>query len=264
MSSTIIKSFKATKDMLYFVLGDSNIIPHDFHDWSEETTDDNIINLIEGFIGQWYQPYASIKLGQFSMKVRKLCYNFMTVSSWNQDWRLGVDRERGFIKMFSKTLGLYLFKQCFFHEEFNLTKDSEAKAKLIAYENESKIIYETKEKELKEKGIIHVHCALSSNIFPGHDILIDDNDCFIIAKQKNYDNKGHLDNSDNSAVFLKGIESSSKHLYFLYDGSSLSSIEDKVYNDIENILLNENKDLYNQFHVLTVIKSHLRSTAYAN
>lgn len=54
----------------------------------------------------------------------------------------------------------------------------------------------------QEDGIVSVRSALRSNIFPGRDVLFDGSENrTIVAKCKNY-NRGLLDDSDKTAIFL--------------------------------------------------------------
>ena len=81
----------------------------------------------------------------------------------------------------------------------------EAGKKVLAYDDESISIYNTEEKKLNDANIIFVHSASIVYKIPGVDILWDgDNMQTIIAKRKNYDNRGRLDNSDGTAIFLDG------------------------------------------------------------
>ena len=255
MCYTIIRSFKATKEKLYFNLGDNNIVPHIWSDASEDATEENIKSLILLMLEGSYQPYKSIKLGVFYSEIANKYHFFKTTSCFEEDWRYNANRSYAFDKLFADTIGYMLFKESFYGEVVDPKEYKAAKDNLIVYEEESKRIYQEAAKQQEEKHIVHTHCAIYSDIFPNHDILIDDNECLIIAKRENYDNHGHLDNKDDSAIFLNGIESSSKHLYFLHDGSNFQYVDDEVYRKIESILLEKNIELYNQFHVLTLAKN---------
>lgn len=258
MSYTIIRSFKATTEKLYFNCGDNNIIPHIWSDCSEETNDANIQSLCLGLIHGTYQPYSSLKLAQFSNMLNNLRAQLKTVTSWDKDWYYGINpgRDYQFDEYFTKTIGVALFKDFFFGENTATTLIcSDAKKYLKAYEEESARIYEEAERKQKEGNIIHTRAAIISDIFAGHDILVDDNDNCIIAKRENYDNKGHLDNSDGSAIFLNDIENSGDLFYFLHDGSGFKNVADDVYAKIESKLLDSNNtNLYNCFHILKLAK----------
>lgn len=253
MSYTIIRSFKATKENLYFNCGDNNIIPHIWSDCTQETNDKNIASLCEGLFHWEYHPYSGSKLADFQSKLCELRKQLKTVTSWEKDfyYDLNPGRDYQFDEYFAKTIGVALFKNYFFGDNYTY---EDAKAYLLAFEKETARIYEEAERKQNEGNIIHTHCAIYSNIFAGHDILIDEHERLIIAKNENYDNHGHLNNNDNSAIILEGIESSSEHLYFLHDGSNFKNIADEVYQKIESILLEKDENLYNCFHILKLAK----------
>lgn len=260
MSYTIIRSFKATPEKLYFNCGDNNIVPHIWSDCSEETNDNNIKDLCLGLIHGDYHPYSSIRLAQFSNMLSNLLAQLKTVTSWEKDWYYGINPGRNyhFDEYFAKTIGVALFKDFYFGENTATTYlCNEAKQYLKTFEEESARIYEEAERKQKEGNIIHTRSAIISDIFAGHDILVDNNNNYIIAKRENYDNHGHLDNSDGSAIILDNIEEDDNIslFYFLSDGSGFKHVSDDVYKKIEDKLLeSDNANLYNCFHILTLAK----------
>ena len=80
----------------------------------------------------------------------------------------------------------------------------EALAKELKHFNAETInIYNDMEERYRNEEIYVVTSASMSMVFPGYDVLYrpENNEC-IICRRENYDNHGHLDNSDHSAIFL--------------------------------------------------------------
>ena len=75
--------------------------------------------------------------------------------------------------------------------------------KLKHFNAETIKIYNDMEERYRNEEIYVVTSASMSMVFPGYDVLYrpENNEC-IICKRENYDNHGHLDNSDHSAIFL--------------------------------------------------------------
>lgn len=257
MSHTIIRSFKATKEKLFYEYADSNIHPYLWREYEEDATTENISRMVKAILWREWQPYESISLGRFTKKLFNEYQSLKTVSCFERDWQYNIERSNTFDKLFVNTIGLVMFNNYFFDEKLNISDFSSYRETLIKYEEESKRLYKEEEIKQKENKIIHTRCAIYSDIFQGHDILIDDNECLIIAKKENYDNRGHLDNKDESAIFLDGVEASRMHLYFLSSGSSFNRVDDEVYEKIENKLLESNVNLYNSFHILRLAKKSI-------
>lgn len=255
MCYSIYKSFKLTNDKIVYVCGDNNIVPHIFTKYEEEKSEKNIKNLIKGILEGYVQPYRSIKLGEFADRIRQEKDRYNTVSNFCKDMECKMNRYEEFIDLFIDVIAFDYFYYFFTKVGFDSRKNNAAVKQLIYFENESLELYEKEENKQKESGIVPITCAIYSSIFPKHDILIDKNECLIIAKQENYDH-GHLDNSDNSAIFLDGVESSRRNLYFLHDGADFKEVEDSTFKKIEDILIEKDTDLYNQFHVLTLAKQY--------
>lgn len=255
MCYSIYKSFKLTNDKIVYVCGDNNIVPHIFTKYEEERTEKNIKNLIKGILEGYVQPYRSIKLGEFADRIRQEKDRYNTVSNFCKDAECKMNRYEEFINLFIDVIAYDYFWYFFAKIGFDNRKNNAAVKQLIYFENESLELYEKEENKQRESGIVPISCAICSHIFPEHDILIDKNQRLIIAKQANYES-GHLNNSDNSAIFLDGVESSSRNLYFLYDGANFTNVEDSTFKRIEEILLEKNTGLYNQFHVLTLAKQN--------
>ena len=256
MSYTIIRSFKATKENLYFNCGDNNIIPHIWSDCTQETNDKNIQSLCLGLIHWDYHPYSGTKLANFQSMLLKLRAELKTVTSWEKDWAYGLNpgRDCEFDNYFTKTIGVALFKNSFFNDNYTY---EDAKTYLLAFEEESARIYDEVERKQKEDNIIRTRSAIISDIFVGYDILVDEHENCIIAKRENYDNSGHLNNSDNSAIILDNIENSHELFHFLSDGCGFRSVSDDIYSKIESKLLeSDNINLFNSFHILKLAKQN--------
>ena len=75
------------------------------------------------------------------------------------------------------------------------------KEKLKNLSLEIETTYNAKVAEFQKGKIIIIHAAIKSSIYPEYDVLIAEEGVYL-APQKNYDNKGHLDNSADDAIFL--------------------------------------------------------------
>lgn len=61
------------------------------------------------------------------------------------------------------------------------------------------------DKERKDKNLISIRAAIRSSVFPECDVMLSaDDEWTIVAKAMNYNNKGLLNDSDKSAVFIEG------------------------------------------------------------
>lgn len=149
MSYTIIRSFEIKDNKLLFNCADSNIHPYIWYDCSLDATDSNIENLVYCLLHREYHPYDSLKLARLKDLILKEYAKVNTSSTWEKDWRYEVNRSSKFDTLFSKKIGVLLFKD-FFYNENNETSYKQAIKELKGYEKESEKIYlEAKEKQEK-------------------------------------------------------------------------------------------------------------------
>lgn len=118
---------------------------------------------------------------------------------------------------------------------------------------ENKKKYDEAREKQKNAKIVLIRAAIWSSLFENYDILLKkDSEELIIAKREKYDNKGHLDNGDESAIFLG--DNTSDLFYVLSDGSGLKNVKIERLQNIAKLIYEKDKTLFDQFNVLLKIR----------
>ena len=100
--------------------------------------------------------------------------------------------------------------------------------------------------------IVNTVSAVISN-YKGYDAFVDYNDNVWLGLQKNYDNHGHYNNSDNSLIF---ISENDKMYSFLYSSGWVLSQEEMINNGcFTQKLINEFINIEN-----TILKNLIKKT----
>lgn len=87
-----------------------------------------------------------------------------------------------------------------FTNDLRITEDD--LVKLHSFAAAATAVYAAKRHVLEKKGVLLINSAAHSKVFPGHLVLLDNKNRTYLGKDDRYDNRGHYDNSNFSAVCL--------------------------------------------------------------
>lgn len=119
-------------------------------------------------------------------------------TSLEKDFKYKVSRLQGLYELLAVEIGVptLLGKPWSEHQ-------TEVDAKITAYEAKSKALYEAKQKEFDEAGIIPVCSAARSDVFPGFIILaLKDTNTLAICEKACYEHLGLLESKKGKCVFV--------------------------------------------------------------
>lgn len=202
----IMKDIRITDDAkVYLTCADSNLSPLLFYE-AEYAADEKDIrkklsllfkSILEGNIHPEGSKVSYIK--NAVRKVQKYKRKYAPDTNFDDDFRYGTRRERELNMLISEKIGSLAILN---PDRCNVPYEG-LKSSLQDFDAETKKIYGKIEKKFEMEEICVVSSASMSQVFPGYDILYrpENNEC-VVCKRENYDNHGHLDNKDHSAIFL--------------------------------------------------------------
>lgn len=198
-----MKKMQVTNDGKVFITAaDSNISPRQYIEAEYAPKEKDLKaklsalfqDMLEGNIHP--EGYALRSIQETLRNTRETISRYAPDVSFDDDLAFGTNRYSEMYKMVSELVG----PPALLGEK--IPYDEIAK-KLPAFNKETKELYSSIETRFKEEEVYVVSAASMSNVFPGYDVLFrpENNEC-IVCLRENYDNRGHLNNKDHSAIFL--------------------------------------------------------------
>ena len=214
-----LKNVSQRGDELFVTVADSNVFPARYYKTrygdDDRSIDELLLSLLENMLHGEIQPIPScafkgVKLLEV-LQVMEDLRSCASHASMERDRDYGENRYWGLCTLVASCAVKWLHGA-----PIMLTRADQKTVR--NYDARTGEIDRRRKQELVDQGIILVRAASISDLLPEYDSLLDEDGHMFLGKRNRYDNAGHYDNADGSAVYLSKREGESNQLFCFFGG----------------------------------------------
>lgn len=218
------RKFRTKDNRLFVTCADSNVWPRDYYEaeyaeQSNDSVEEKLKSFFESALEGNFQP---VQRGTFRTLIERAdeIKRVVAYTNLRDDFDFCIDGTQKINRIVAEYM-LDVYK-----DELKKRGSSKSiidplpyKRRLLAADLENAASYKEKLYEYDAKRQILISCASKSNLFKGWDALIGRNgNTVYLAKASNYNNRGLLDNKDESAILVASGKGCSIAARILMDG----------------------------------------------